>query len=64
MSVSDKRLAVASYHQGSIVARCRALGLYKLTFPKTMIIADPKGGSPLESLIGAAMAKQLLEQGD
>lgn len=41
-----------------------AAELSKLTFPKTMIMADPKGGSPLESLIGAAMAKQLLDQGD
>lgn len=36
----------------------------KITFPKTMIMADQKGGSPLESLIGASMAKQLLDQGD
>ena len=32
----------------------------KIKFPETMIIGDSKGGStPLESLIGAAMAKQL-----
>ena len=32
----------------------------RIQFPQTMIIGDTKGGSPLESLIGAAMAKQLL----
>ncbi len=31
----------------------------KIKFPETMIIADGKNGTPLESLIGAAMAKQL-----
>lgn len=37
-----------------------AAELSKLTFPQTMIIgADKKSGTPLESLIGAAMAKQL-----
>lgn len=36
-----------------------AAELSKLKFPETMIIADDKGGTPLESLIGAAMAKQL-----
>ena len=37
-----------------------AAELSKLTFPQTMIIGGKeKGGTPLESLIGAAMAKQL-----
>ncbi|MCL3780381.1 hypothetical protein EMN47_08235 [Prolixibacteraceae bacterium JC049] len=37
-----------------------ATELAKIKFPETMIIADDKkGGTPLESLIGAAMAKQL-----
>lgn len=36
-----------------------AAELSKITFPETMIIGDSKGGTPLESLIGAAMAKQL-----
>ena len=36
--------------------------LSKINFPSTMIIGgDSKGGTPLESLIGAAMAKQLTE---
>lgn len=34
--------------------------LANIQFPTTMIIGDSKGGTPLESLIGAAMAKQLL----
>jgi len=38
--------------------------LSKLKFPETMIIADDKGGTPLESLIGAAMAKQLTNSSD
>lgn len=39
-----------------------ATELAKLKFPQTMIIADDKkGGTPLESLIGAAMAKQLTQ---
>lgn len=33
--------------------------LSKLNFPATMIIGGDEGGTPLESLIGAAMAKQL-----
>ncbi len=37
-----------------------AAELSKLTFPQTMIIGgEEQGGTPLESLIGAAMAKQL-----
>ncbi|MGE4288608.1 MAG: hypothetical protein AB7E36_07965 [Salinivirgaceae bacterium] len=36
-----------------------AAELSKLKFPETMITASDKGGTPLESLIGAAMAKQL-----
>lgn len=37
-----------------------AAEIAKLQFPQTMIIGgDNKGGTPLESLIGAAMAKQL-----
>lgn len=36
-----------------------AAEISKLNFPQTMIIGDSKGGTPLESLIGAAMAKQL-----
>jgi hypothetical protein len=37
-----------------------AAEIAKITFPNTMIITgDEKGGTPLESLIGAAMAKQL-----
>ncbi|MGD9992581.1 MAG: SPFH domain-containing protein [Salinivirgaceae bacterium] len=36
-----------------------AAELSKLKFPETMITASEKGGTPLESLIGAAMAKQL-----
>lgn len=37
-----------------------AAELSKLTFPSTMIIGgEDSGGTPLESLIGAAMAKQL-----
>ena len=39
--------------------------LSKIKFPATMIIGDKKGGgTPLESLIGAAMAKQLTPPGD
>lgn len=33
--------------------------LSKLSFPQTMIIGGEEGSTPLESLIGAAMAKQL-----
>lgn len=36
-----------------------AAEIAKIRFPETMIISDDKGGTPLESLIGAAMAKQL-----
>mgnify|MGYP003561736858 FL=1 len=36
-----------------------AAELSRIQFPQTMIIGDSKGGTPLESLIGAAMAKQL-----
>ncbi len=37
-----------------------AAEIAKINFPETMIIGgDSKGGTPLESLIGAAMAKQL-----
>ena len=36
-----------------------AAELSKLQFPSTMLIGDSEGGTPLESLIGAAMAKQL-----
>ncbi|MCW3806743.1 SPFH domain-containing protein [Plebeiibacterium marinum] len=37
-----------------------AAEIAKIKFPETMIIGgDSKGGTPLESLIGAAMAKQL-----
>ncbi|MCW3788739.1 SPFH domain-containing protein [Plebeiibacterium sediminum] len=37
-----------------------AAEIAKINFPQTMIIGgDSKGGTPLESLIGAAMAKQL-----
>ena len=37
-----------------------AAEISKIQFPQTMIIGgDDKGGTPLESLIGAAMAKQL-----
>ena len=37
-----------------------AAEISKINFPETMIIGgDSKGGTPLESLIGAAMAKQL-----
>jgi hypothetical protein len=36
-----------------------AAEIAKIKFPETMIIADDKGGTPIESLIGAAMAKQL-----
>jgi hypothetical protein len=37
-----------------------AAEIAKIKFPETMIIGgDDKGGTPLESLIGAAMAKQL-----
>ncbi len=37
-----------------------AAEIAKIQFPQTMIIGgDNKGGTPLESLIGAAMAKQL-----
>lgn len=36
-----------------------AAEIAKIKFPETMIISDDKGGTPLESLIGAAMAKQL-----
>ncbi|WP_430817359.1 SPFH domain-containing protein [Carboxylicivirga sp. RSCT41] len=37
-----------------------AAEIAKIKFPETMIISgDEKGGTPLESLIGAAMAKQL-----
>ena len=33
----------------------------KIQFPQTMLVGgNNKGGTPLESLIGAAMAKQLL----
>ncbi len=37
-----------------------AAEISRINFPETMIIGDSKGGTPLESLIGAAMAKQLL----
>ncbi len=36
-----------------------AAELSKLQFPQTMLIGGDEGGTPLESLIGAAMAKQL-----
>lgn len=37
-----------------------AAEIAKIKFPETMIIGgSEKGGTPLESLIGAAMAKQL-----
>lgn len=36
-----------------------AAEIAKIKFPETMIISDDKGGTPLEALIGAAMAKQL-----
>lgn len=36
-----------------------AAEIAKIKFPETMITASEKGGTPLESLIGAAMAKQL-----
>lgn len=36
-----------------------AAEIAKIKFPETMITADGEGGTPLESLIGAAMAKQL-----
>lgn len=39
-----------------------AAELSRIQFPQTMIIGDTKGGSPLESLLGAAMAKQLLKE--
>ncbi len=39
-----------------------AAEIAKINFPQTMIMGgDSKGGTPLESLIGAAMAKQLQE---
>ncbi len=38
-----------------------AAEISKIKFPETMIIGGEDGGNPLESLIGAAMAKQLLE---
>ena len=42
-----------------------AAELSKLTFPQTMIIGgEEQGGTPLESLIGAAMAKQLTTTGN
>jgi len=37
--------------------------LAKLKMPTTMIMGDSKGGTPLEALIGAAMAKQLESKG-
>ena len=40
-----------------------AAELSKINFPQTMIIGDSEGGTPLESLIGAAMAKQLTKDG-
>lgn len=36
-----------------------AAEIAKIRFPETMIIGSDEGGTPLESLIGAAMAKQL-----
>ncbi|MEQ8583380.1 MAG: SPFH domain-containing protein [Marinoscillum sp.] len=36
-----------------------AAEIAKIKFPETMIMGGDKGGTPLESLIGAAMAKQL-----
>lgn len=36
-----------------------AAELSRINFPQTMIIGNSEGGTPLESLIGAAMAKQL-----
>lgn len=36
-----------------------AAEIAKIKFPETMIMGGEKGGTPLESLIGAAMAKQL-----
>lgn len=37
-----------------------AAEIAKLKFPQTMIVGGNNGGTPLESLIGAAMSKQLL----
>ena len=42
------------FRKGGVAAE-----LSKLKFPETMIIGDEKGSTPLEALIGAAMAKQL-----
>lgn len=39
-----------------------AAEIAKIKFPETMIIGGDKGGTPLESLIGAAMAKQLTDK--
>lgn len=39
-----------------------AAELSRIQFPQTMMIGDTKGGSLLESLLGAAMAKQLLQE--
>ena len=41
-----------------------AAEIAKIKFPTTMITSDEKGGTPLESLIGAAMAKQLTNGGN
>ena len=42
-----------------------AAEIAKIKFPETMIMGgDSKGGTPLESLIGAAMAKQLTTKGN
>jgi putative transposase len=53
MSVYDKRLAVARYDQGSIVARCQALGLARSSF-----YYKPRGESALNLELMQMMDKE------
>lgn len=65
-SYKNKKLVIAGLtpQQKADLEKEKAIGvareLAKIKFPNTMIIGgDSKNGTPLESLIGAAMAKQL-----
>lgn len=48
----------AQFEKDTAIGVAREISNIK--FPETMIIGGSKGGTPLESLIGAAMAKQLI----
>ena len=63
----NKKLVTAGLtpQERALIEKETAIGvaseLSRIQFPQTMIIGgDSKGGTPLESLIGAAMAKQLI----